>query len=266
MADSLFDDQIDDKIDYIAELTKPGAKFDKTKYANDLEMYQAIAKGKYHGDKAYDVKLEQFDQLREDYLQVKASSTTKAQLEELETRLKQHLTAQNDGIVNTDTNIHNQPTFDLKQIEDIATAKAIAALEAREAKKAEDNNLAVVESRLRERFGTNAKEILRDKMNSLGLTAEDLRLLAKKSPDVAINALGLNVQQQQYQNPPSSNIRSDSFKPSVDVRDAVYYEKLRRDNPTDYYSPKTSVQRLQDMDHPDFLKRFQEQQNVRAYT
>jgi len=103
-------------------------------------------------------------------------------------------------------------------------------------------------------------------MNSLGLTAEDLKLLAKKSPEVAINALGLNVQQQQYQNPPTSNTRSDSFKPSVDIRDAVYYEKLRRDNPKDYFSPKTSVQRLQDMDHPDFLKRHQEQENVRAFT
>jgi len=263
--DSLFDDQIEDKIDYLTELTKPGAKFDKTKYGNELEMYQAIAKGKYHADKAYDAKIEQFDQLREDFIRVKDTSTTKAELEALETRLAQRL-KQNDGIVNTDTNIQNQPTFDLKQIEDIATAKAIAALEARETKKAEETNLAVVESRLRERFGTNAKDILRDKMNSLGLTAEDLKLLAKKSPEVAINALGLNIQQQQYQNPPSSNMRSDSFKPSVDVRDAVYYEKLRRDNPKDYYSEKTSVQRLKDMDHPDFLKRYQENENVRAFS
>jgi len=263
--DSLFDDQIEDNIDYLTELTKPGAKFDKTKYSNELDMYRAIAKGKWHADKTFDAKIVEFDQLREDYLKVRETSTTKAELDTLALRLEQRL-QKNDGIVNTEANIQNQPPIDLKQIEENAIAKAIAALDARENKKAEDNNLAVVESRLRERFGSNAKDILRDKMNSLGLTAEDLKLLAKKSPEVAINALGLNVQQQQYQNPPTSNTRSDSFKPSVDIRDAVYYEKLRRDNPKDYFSPKTSVQRLQDMDHPDFLKRHQEQENVRAFT
>jgi hypothetical protein len=102
-------------------------------------------------------------------------------------------------------------------------------------------------------------------MNSLGLTAEDIQLLAKKSPEVAINALGLNQPQQPYSNPPMSNTRSDSFKPSVDIRDAVYYEKLRRDNPKEYFSERTSVQRLKDMDHPDFLKRYNTQDQRAFY-
>src|SRR6267154_5973759 len=117
--DSLFDDQIEDNIDYLTELTKPGAKFDKTKYSNELDMYRAIAKGKWHGDKAFDAKLEQFDQLREDYIKVKETSTTKAELDSLRTLLEQRL-QKNDGIVNTEANIQNQPTIDIKQIEEIA--------------------------------------------------------------------------------------------------------------------------------------------------
>src|SRR5882672_6584438 len=110
--DSLFDDQIEDNIDYLTELTKPGAKFDKTKYSNELDMYRAIAKGKWHADKTFDAKIVEFDQLREDYLKVRETSTTKAELDTLALRLEQRL-QKNDGIVNTEANIQNQPPIDL---------------------------------------------------------------------------------------------------------------------------------------------------------
>lgn len=262
MADSLFDvnDDHDANIDYLKELTKPGGKFDRSKYKDDTEMYQAIAKGKYHGDKTLEAKLEQFDQLREDFLQMKATSTAQAKLDELVTRLE----SRRNEPDTTNNGINEQPQIDLTKLEELATQKALAAIQQHELSKKESENLAVVESRLRERFGDSAKQVLRDRMNTLGLTADDLKVLAKKSPDVAINALGITQVQQGYQNPPMSNIRSDSFKPNVDIRDAVYYEKLRRENPKDYYSDKISVQRLKDMDHPDFMKRYDEQ-NPRTY-
>ena len=264
MADSLFQD--DDELDYLKELTKPGGKFDRSKYQSETEMYQAIAKGKYHGDKTLELQLQKNDQLREDFIKMKEAQlnmddaiTTEAKLQELLNRVENR----RKEPVNTDTGNQNQP-FDLKKIEDIATEKALATFKQLEEDRKAQSNLAAVESRLREEFGDSAKQVLRDSMNELGLTAEDLQLLAKKSPQVALNALGVNKQRTPYQNPPMSNTRSDSFKPSVDIRDAVYYEKLRKDNPKDYYSERTSVQRLKDMDHPDFLKRY-ESQNQRTF-
>jgi|SRR6185369_2331206 len=257
MADSLFQD--DDDIDYLKELTKPGGKFDRSKYQSETEMYQAIAKGKYHGDKTLELKLQEHDQLREDFLKVKESqlnmndaATTEAKLQELLTRIE----GRRQEPVNTDTGNQNQP-IDLEKIEERAAQRALKAVKDLEDSRKAEANLAAVESRLRERFGASAKSVLRDTMNTLGLTAEDVQALARKSPEVAINALGLNSQQQAYQNPPMSNTRSDSFKPSTDLRDAVFYEKLRSENPKEYYSERTSVQRLKDMDHPDFLKRHQ---------
>ena len=257
MADSLFDND-DDNVDYLKELTKPGGKFDRSKYQSEAEMYQAIAKGKYHGDKTLELQLQKNDQLREDFIKVKEAqmntsdaATTEAKLQELLARLE----GRRDP-VNTDTGNQNQP-IDLKKIEDIATQRAVQAVKELEDTRKADSNLAKVESRLREAFGESAKQVLRDTMNSTGLSAEDFQNLAKKSPEAALNALGLNQQRAPYQNPPMSNTRSDNFKPSLDLHDAVYYEKLRKDNPKEYYSEKTSVQRLKDMDHPDFLKRYE---------
>lgn len=256
---SLFDK--DDDKDYLAELTGPGGKFDKTKYASEVEMYQAIAKGKVHGDRLLDLKLQQFDELKEDhtktlddYKKIRDENVAKASFEEYLTRMTQ----KKEEPVNQPLTGNEQP-IDLKRIEELATSRAIAAVMELENKKTEAQALQSIENRLKERYGDNAKTVLRDKMNTLNLSEDDIKLLAKKSPEAVINALGLNYQPDPYQNSlPRSNTRSDSFKPVTEIRDAVFYEKLRREKPKEYFSERMSVQRLKDMDHPDFLKRYQE--------
>lgn len=252
---SLFDKD-NDTTDYLAELTGPGGKFDKTKYPSEVEMYQAIAKGKVHGDRLLDLKLQQFDELKDDYIKVRDENVAKESFDEYFKRFtasKEPLT--NQPIVNSE----QSPPFDYKKIEDLATAKAQAAVMEIEQRRQEKQTLDDIEKRLQSRYGSNARTVLKDKMNALNLSEEDIKLLAKKSPDAVINALGLNHQQEPYSNDlPRSNVRSDSFKPVTDVRDAVYYEKLRHEKPKEYFSEKVSVQRLKDMDHPDFLKRYNE--------
>lgn len=257
MTDSLFDPQ--DDTDYLTELTKPGAKFDRTKYTSDLEMYQAIAKGKFHGDKTLELQLQKNDELREDFLRVKGDSITTAKLEELLTRLEAK------PPVDTDTGPKEQP-FDMNKINDLILQRTQETIKSIETKRVEDNNLAVVESRLRDRFGDSAKQILRDKMQELGLSTDDLKFLAKKSPEAVINALGVNIQPQGHQAPPASSFRSDNFHKPTEIRDAVYYEKLRKEQPKEYFSDKTSVQRLKDMEHPDFMKRSEERLRAQYFT
>lgn len=255
MADSLFD-QEDDNKDYLAELTGPGGKFDRTKYTSELEMYQAMAKGKYHGDKTLEHKNREFDELRETFLDTQAQATAAAKFEELVTKLENR-TNNSNTTNNPDVGNVEQPSFDPSKIDELLEAK----LTKRDADRQEKANLSMVDTRLRERFGDNAGTVLKEKMNTLGLSNEDLKFLAKKSPEAVFNALGLNQQQAtDYQAPPRSNTRSDSFQPQTTIRDAVFYEDLRRKDPKSYFSQSTSVQRLKDMDHPDFLKRY----NARA--
>lgn len=258
MADSLFDkddnQQFDDNKDYLAELTGPGGKFDRTKYQTEADMYKAIAKSNAHADNYIKHKNQEHDQLREDYLNVRAENIAKAKFQDLVTKFENP--GNDDDTKQPPTaGLQQPPTFDPKQLDNIIAEK----LSAIEIKRREDANIAVVEARLRERLGENAKAILKDKMNTLGISDDDIKFLAKKSPEAVFNALGLNQQQQETYSLPKSNIRSDGFKPNVVTRDAVYYEKLRKENPKEYYSEKMSVQRLKDMSDPDFLTRYNSQ-------
>lgn len=250
MANGLFD-QEDDEIDYLTELTKPGAKYDRTKYTDDSELLKALAKGKYHGDKTLAFQLSKNDELNAELGKMDDLTKTQAKLEDLLTKYER--TSMNNDSANNQS-VSSEPL-------DLSTVKKLIASEFQEteAKKREQANLAVVETRLRERFGENAASTLKDKMNTLGLSTDDLKFLAKKSPEAVLNTLGLSSQAiETYHALPSSNVRTDSFKPSVEIRDAVYYEKMRRENKAEYFSEKMSVQRLKDMEHPDFLKRLNE--------
>lgn len=245
---SLFDPEEDENKDYLAELTGPGGKFDRTKYASEVDMYKALAKGKVFGDRAIEHKNKEFDELREDFLKERAGNIAQAKFEELKLSLEKN----NDSAINPNAGSVEKP-IEPTNIEDIV-AKKLAELEAR---KQEKMNLDIVETRLRERFGQNSKSILKDKMNTLGITEEDIKFLAKRSPEAVLNALGVNQQQGTYQNDlPRSNIRSDNFVPTTEIRDAIYYEDLRKKSPKEYFSPKISTQRLKDMEHPDFVKRY----------
>lgn len=248
MADSLFDHE--DEIDYLAELTKPGAKHDRAKYANDDELLKALAKGRYHGDKTLAFQLTKNDELSEELGKRDELAKSQAKIEELLTKYEQ--ASMNNG--------NNQPSsepIDPKMIKSIVSSE----LQEIEIRKQETNNLAEVETRLRERFGENAGSVIKDKMNTLKLTNDDLKFLAKRSPEAVLNALGLNSQSTDtYQAPPRSNVRTDSFKPNVEIRDAVYWEKMRRENSKEYFSEKLSVQRLKDMEHPEFMTRYRDRQ------
>lgn len=246
----LFDQEDQDNTDYLAELTKPGGKFDRTKYTTDQEMYQAIAKGKFHGDKTLDNKLQEFDQLREEYMSTQAKVNAQAKYDELLAKLEATV---NRDATNTQVGNVEQP-FDPNKLDELLEQK----LTKREQDRAEKANLDKVNQRLTERFGENAKTVLRDKMNALNLSNDDIKLLAKKSPDAVFNALGLNQQQTDFQAPPRSSMRSDNLTRDPGVRDAVFYEKMRREEPKKYFSQQMSTQRLKDMDSPDFLKRYRE--------
>lgn len=251
---AIFDQEDDDQnLDYLAELTKPGGKFDRTKYASDLEMHQAIAKGKWEGDKTISFKNKEFDELRETFLDVQAQATAAEKWKELVTQYENR-TNTNTNTTNTPDVGNVAPQFDPSKLDEFFEAK----LSARDAKLAEKANMDKVDQRLRERFGDNANAIVKDKMNILGLTTEDIKFLAKKSPEAVFNALGLNQPRtEEYQPIPRSNTRSDSFLPTgATIRDAVFYEELRKSKPKEYFSQTTSVQRLKDMEHPDFLKRY----------
>lgn len=253
MADSLFDQEDDNNVNYLEELTKPGAKFDRSKYATEAEMYQAIAKGKYFGDKTIEMQNQRFDELRDDFLLERKENTAKDSFEQL----RETLLSRKHEVVPENTNKDTPSALSREE------ALSLFQQQFNELKKkeAEESNLKQAETLLKQRFGDDAKKIFREKMNTLQLSDEDVKFLARKSPQALINALGLSQDaSESYDAPPRSSLRSDNFKPKVEIRDAVYYEKLRRENPKEYFSEKVSVQRLKDMDDPEFMARYYERE------
>lgn len=249
---SLFDqeDTFDENKDYLAELTGPGGKFDRSKYTSEADMYKAIAKGKVFADRTLDHKLKEFDELREDFVKANANATAAVKYEELKALLEKRGETVDTTPVNS-----GETSLDRNQLKSIL-AEELSALKQQEK---ETSNMDKVETRLKEQFGDNAGRVLKDKMNTLGLTAEDLKFLAKRSPEAVLNALGLNAQQKEtYQGVPTSSFRSDNFVPQADIHDALYWEKMRRENPKEYFSEKMSVQRLKDMEHENFLTRLKQ--------
>jgi hypothetical protein len=253
MAESLFDqedeNQFDPQKNYLEELVGEGKKF---KTVADL------ARGKAEADHFISFKNKEFDQLREDYLKLRAEATAQAKFEDLLTKME-NKSGNDNTVTNTPVDVE-PPTLDPKKIEDLVVTK----LQEIEARNKEKSNMTAVENRLRERFGDSARSVLKGKMNDLGFTEEDLKFLAKKSPEAVFNALGLNQQQTEtYQAPPRSGSRSDNFAPKNEqLRDLLFYEKMRKEDPKKYFSPDISVQRLKDMDSPAFLKRYQEQRST----
>lgn len=251
MADSLFDNQ--DNTDYLSELTKTGGKFDRSKYATEAEMYQAIAKGKVNADRTIDMQNSRFDELREDLLTERSENTAGKSFEQLERTLRERQQPQT---------LPKAEQIPAQMPEDLDDRILSTFAKLKQAEK-EQANLSMAEQALRERFGENAKAAMRERMNTLELSDEDVKYLARKSPQAVLNALGLNEQQgTQFEAPPRSSLRSDNFKPKVEIRDAVYYEKLRRENPTEYFSEKISVQKLKDMDSPDFWTEQEKRQRT----
>lgn len=246
MADSLFDQEPD----YLEELIGPGGKYDVAKYSSRDEAIKAMAKGKALADRTVEHKNAEFDELREEYLKVRSENNAKPKWEDILNRKN----PDDKDPASTNAGNVDRPITDPLDVDKIVEAKLMQI----EAKRNEKANLDKVDQRLRERYGDNARTILRDKMNTLNISDEDLKFLARKSPEAVFNTLGLNAQQESFEAPARGTLRSDSFSPQSDIRDAVYYEKLRQSDPKKYFDPKTSTQRLKDMDSPDFLKRYRE--------
>jgi hypothetical protein len=116
-----------------------------------------------------------------------------------------------------------------------------------ETQKREQENFGKVQSKLRERFGDNYASVLKDQQINLGLSAEDVNSLAKKSPEAFFKMLGLNeTQHMDYQTPPRNSQRNDNFAPKTVRRDWAYYQNLKKTNPMLYLDPKISAQMERD--------------------
>ena len=179
-------------------------------------------------------------ELREMYSSTREELLAKAKFEELIDRMNKPTET---PVAHTPANEVKSPSFNQEEIEKLVLSK----IQETESKKVQQTNFSKVQSKLAERFGDNSSNVLKEQMNALGLTPEDVNTLAMKSPEAFFRVMGLNEQPKDlFQSPPRSGQRSDSFAPKTVKRDWNYYQELKKTNPMLYLDPKISVQMEKD--------------------
>jgi len=199
---------------------------------------EELLKAKVESDLYIKTLERQKDELREDYLKQREELLAKAKFEEYIDRMER---SNNDSSSDTPVKEVESPKYDPKEIESLVLNKiAESKIVEKEAE-----NFRTVQTKLRERYGNNYPDILKDQQSTLGLSDSDVNALAKKSPEAFFRIMGLNEPRSSdpYQTPPRSSQRNDSFAPKGQPkRNWNYYQELKKADPKLYLDPKIAVQ------------------------
>lgn len=226
--------RVDPDKNYFQELVGEGRKF---KTPEDL------AKGKFEADQYIKILERTRDEMREDYLKLREDYQSRAKLEELIDQMKTQPPSSSD--TTHTANDDKKPVFDPKEIESLVSSK----IQEHESTRKQTENYNFIKSKLQEHYGAGYKEVLKQQIEDLDITENELNDMARQKPKFLMKTLGLDapVSRERFQAPVSSNQRTDNFSPSGSKkRTWSYYQQMKRDDPKLYQDPKTQVQMQKD--------------------
>jgi inhibitor of KinA sporulation pathway (predicted exonuclease) len=225
--------QIDPDKNYLEELVGDKKKFKST---------EDLARGKFESDSYIKILERRLDEMREDYTKMREENVTTKRLEDVVRQLAQHPQDQEPSVPPV-----SQPSVDLKQIESLISSK----MQEHDMSRQQAQNFNQVREKLRERFGSNFQTHVKNKLDDLGVSEEDLNALARRSPKMVLNLLDVERQPQQesFRSPPTSSQRTDRFSPTAgpeSERTWSYYKKLKQENHDAWTDRKIAVQMQED--------------------
>ena len=223
------DNQIDPNKNYLEELVGDEKKF---------KSVEDLAKGKYMSDLHISILEQRLDESREMYKEAADQAKAAEKLQDLLTRLEN----QNDlssREQNQNSNEDAKTALDPTQIEALITQN----FQKMKDKDKQEVNFNIVMEKVREKFGENYSNTLREQAKELDLTVDEVDSLARRNPKAFFKTFGLddNRSVDSFQTPPGST-RSTTFAPKVQKRTMSYYKELRKTNPNLYLDPKIAVQ------------------------
>lgn len=212
---------------FVSQLVGEGKKF------KDLE---ALAKGKLEADRHIGEITKTLDELR---AEVAKQDYAKKLLEELnkapETR--QDTPPPSTSSSNTETTTQNASDIEAL-VEKVITEK--------EKNRTVSQNIAIVGEEMEKKFGDKATQVLKTKSQELGVSLDRLREIAAESPTAFFQLIGVAASRSTAPTAPQSSVRSENFNPNSQERTFEYYQKIRKENRSLYYSPKIQNMMLQD--------------------
>lgn len=202
---------------------------------------EVLAKGKIEADGYIQTLEGQLTQMRED---LKKKEYQEEVLEQLQKKATES-TAVNNGVPNNNnSNTDGENTTRNISEEDLKSLVE-QTLTQREADAVTKTNLQRVDEELDKSFGTNAEEVVKKKAAELGMSMDRLSEIASESPNAFFTLIG---EPKPTFNPMvNGSVRTEGVNMQVSTdRNWQYYQKLRRENPNQYYEPKMQQQLLQD--------------------
>ena len=202
---------------------------------------EVLAKGKIEADGYIQTLEGQLTQMRED---LKKKEYQDEVLEQLQKKATES-TAVNNGVPNNNnSNTEGENTTRNLSEEDLKSLVE-QTLNQREADAVTKTNLQRVDEELDKTFGTNAEEVVKKKAEELGMSMDRLSEIASESPNAFFTLIG---EPKPTFNPMvNGSVRTEGVNMQVSTdRNWQFYQKLRRENPNQYYEPKMQQQLLQD--------------------
>lgn len=213
-------------VDHLAELVGDGKKF---------KDVASLAKGKAEADAYIATLTKKLDELN-------GELKTRSSMTDILTEIQKLKEPGQQQQASTPASQHEGPD------DSTLEQKLEALLAAREATRTAQTNAQKVNEALKANFGDMAIQAINHKANELGMSVASLQQIANSSPAAFLNLMGIqaNPQAPSPVPVPRSGIATGAQNPLAPVRNAAYYEKMKRENPTQYFDPKTTVQQIKD--------------------
>lgn len=185
---------------------------------------EVIAKGKVEAD-AY------IETLKQEIEKLKTLATQNSKVDELIAKIEQKA-AQPTSAVQSQSRTEETPTKSGISEENIQSLVEKALTE-RERNQSAKQNVAEVDARLNELYGTEAVKVVKDKSKELGLSLARLQEIAAESPSAFLQLIG--EKPSDFKPMVNGSIRTESVNvQTAGVRNHAYYQKLRKENPRQF--------------------------------
>lgn len=203
---------------------------------------EVLAKGKLEADGYIKTLEEQLAEMREE---LKKKEYTDSVMSQAESKAPE-LAAGNSQMANNGSDTEGGNTNQALSEEDLKSLVE-KTLSQRDQEAMLKRNLAVVDEELTKTFGTDAANVVAGKAKELGMSMERLKEIAQESPNAFFALIG---EKPRHINPlVNGSVRTEGVNMSgSNERNFQYYQKVRRENRTLYFSPKFQQQMMADAD------------------
>ena len=149
----------------------------------------------------------------------------------------------NDPQAGTGTEVNTTPQVSETDLESLINK----TLTEREKANTANQNLATTDAKLTEMFGTEVEKVVQERSSVLGMSKERLQEIASESPTAFFALIGEETPKESNPTLVGTVNTSAGFVSQASPSNTYSaYQKMRRENPRQYYLPKVQNQMLKD--------------------